>query len=219
MDKNTNNDLLILGISILIIGILLGTYSFATYKETKNLGQKIDFELIDDNNELTPEDKYYKYLSIADFLNQKLNKNKDILMKNSSCIYLNYAQHNAIELYKLTNRKFDSDDAKKSVAAGNIRTLFNTLDYYNTCKQTENYKIELKNILDDIEKAETSKNNNDQRFNEFLNGYRERQQEQQNSEENLQPEPIQNENEAYPQQTPVTKNETTSEPISEFRNN
>ena len=74
MDNNTNNDMLLLGVSILIIGIMLGTYSFATYQETKNLEQKIDFEIIDDNNELTSEEKYYKYLSIADFLNQKLDK-------------------------------------------------------------------------------------------------------------------------------------------------
>ena len=50
MDNNTNNDMLLLGVSILIIGIMLGTYSFATYQETKNLEQKIDFEIIDDNN-------------------------------------------------------------------------------------------------------------------------------------------------------------------------
>ena len=61
-------------------------------------------------------------------------KNKDIPIKNSSCIYLDYARHNAIELYKLTNRKLDMDDAKKSVSAGNIRNLYNTLEYYNTCK-------------------------------------------------------------------------------------
>lgn len=183
MDNNTNNDMLVLGISILITGLLLGTYSFATYKESKTLEQKIDFELIDDNNELTSEEKYYKYLSIADFLNQKLNKNKDILIKNSSCVYLDYAHHNAIELYKLTNRKFDMDDAKKSVAAGNIRGLYNTLDYYNTCKQTENYKTELKNILDEIQKTENQKNDSDMRMNEFLNGYRERQEQARQTEE------------------------------------
>ena len=43
MDNNTNNDMLVLGVSILIIGLLLGTYSFATYKETKTLGQKNRF--------------------------------------------------------------------------------------------------------------------------------------------------------------------------------
>lgn len=213
MEKNSNNDLLMLGISILITGILLGTYSFATYNEVKDLEKKIDLELIDDNNELTVDEKYYKYLSIADFLNQKLNKNKDILMKNSSCIYLDYARHNAIELYKLTNKKFDSEDSKKSVSAGNLRALYNMLGYYNTCKQTENYKIELKNILDDIEKAETSKNSSEQRLNEFLNGYRERQQEQFNTEKSIQTESIQNENESYMQQTPATNNEVTSEPI------
>ena len=193
MDNNTNNDMLVLGVSILIIGLLLGTYSFATYKETKTLGQKIDLELIDDNNELTSEEKYYKYLSIADFLNQKLNKNKDILIKNSSCVYLDYAHHNAIELYKLTNRKFDMDDAKKSVAAGNVRGLYNMLDYYNTCKQTENYKNELKNILDDIQKIETNRNDSDMRMNEFLNGYRERQEQARQTEETQNPEQIQEE--------------------------
>ena len=197
MDNNTNNGMLLLGVSILIIGIMLGTYSFATYQETKNLEQKIDFEIIDDNNELTSEEKYYKYLSIADFLNQKLDKNKDIPIKNSSCIYLDYARHNAIELYKLTNRKLDMDDAKKSVSAGNIRNLYNTLEYYNTCKQTDSYKIELKNLLDEIQKTEIKRNDNNTRINEFLNGYRERQEqarleaETQQIQEEIAPETLQ----------------------------
>lgn len=207
MDNNTNNDMLVLGVSILIIGLLLGTYSFATYKETKTLGQKIDFELIDDNNELTSEEKYYKYLSIADFLNQKLNKNKDILIKNSSCVYLDYAHHNAIELYKLTNRKFDMDDAKKSVAAGNVRGLYNMLDYYNTCKQTETYKNELKNILDDIQKIETNRNDSDMRMNEFLNGYRERQEQARLEEE------TQNNEQILDQTTPEIPQQEPANPL------
>ena len=113
MNNNTNNELIMLGSGILILGLVLGSYSFSTYLEVKELSQKIDFELIDDNNELSSSEKYYKYITIADFLNQKLNKNKNLAIKNSSCVYLDYAHHNAIELYRLTNRKLDMDDTKK----------------------------------------------------------------------------------------------------------
>ena len=76
MDNKTNNELIMLGTGILIIGLVLGSYSLSTYIETKELSSKIDFELIDDNNELSSIEKYYKYISIADFLNQKQKKNK-----------------------------------------------------------------------------------------------------------------------------------------------
>ena len=46
---------------------------------------------------------------------------------------------------------------RKSVSAGNIRNLYNTLEYYNTCKQTDSYKIELKNLLDEIQKNRDQK--------------------------------------------------------------
>lgn len=172
MDKKTNSELMLLGTGILIVGLILGVYSISTYTEVKELEQKIDFELIDDNNDLSSSEKYYKYIQIADFLNQKLNKNKNLAIKNSSCIYLDYAHHNAIELYRLTNRKLDMDETKKSVAAGNIRGLFNMLDNYGTCKQAQKYKIELQNILLDIQKEEKVVDN-EERMNRFLNGYKE----------------------------------------------
>lgn len=173
MDNKTNNELIMLGTGILIIGLVLGSYSLSTYIETKELASKIDFELIDDNNELSSIEKYYKYISIADFLNQKLSKNKNLAIKTSSCVYLDYAQHNAIELHRLTNRKLDMDDTKKSVAAGNIRSLYNMLDNYSTCKKTILYKSELQKILTDIQNEEKAADNED-RMNRFLNGYKER---------------------------------------------
>ena len=173
MNDNNNNELIMLGAGMLLIGLVLGSYSLSTHIETKDLSSKIDFELIDDNNELSTIEKYYKYIQIADFLNQKLIKNKNLAIKTTSCIYLDYAQHNAIELYHLTNRKLDMDDTKKSVAAGNVRSLYNMLDNYTTCKKTPQYKSELQNILTDIQKEEKAVDN-EERMNRFLNGYKER---------------------------------------------
>ncbi len=170
-NRSNNNDLLMLGIMFLVIGGALGVYSISSYVELKNLGDKVDFELIDDNNQMSSTDKYYKYLSIADFLNQKLNQNKNIPIKNASCVYLDYAQHNAIELYRLTSRRMELDDSKKSVAAGNVRGLVNMLDNYKTCNKTQTYKTELNNILDEIQKAENLNSNQDMRMNQFMDGY------------------------------------------------
>ena len=170
-NRSNNNDLLMLGIMFLVIGGALGVYSISSYVELKNLGDKVDFELIDDNNQMSSTDKYYKYLSIADFLNQKLNQNKNIPIKNASCVYLDYAQHNAIELYRLTSRRMELDDSKKSVAAGNVRGLVNMLDNYKTCNKTQTYKTELNNILDEIQKSENLNSNQDMRMNQFMDGY------------------------------------------------
>ena len=171
-DKRTNSELIMLGTGILLTGLILGGYSLSTYLEVKELEQKIDFELIDDNNELSSTEKYYKYIQIADYLNQKLDKNKNLAIKTTSCIYLDYAQHNAIELYRLTNRKLDMDETKKSVAAGNIRALYNMHDNYGTCKHALTNKTELQNILTDIQREEKKADNED-RMNRFLNGYKE----------------------------------------------
>lgn len=170
-NRSNNNDLLMLGIMFLVIGGALGVYSISSYVELKNLGDKVDFELIDDNNQMSSTDKYYKYLSIADFLNQKLNQNENIPIKNASCVYLDYAQHNAIELYRLTSRRMELDDSKKSVAAGNVRGLVNMLDNYKTCNKTQTYKTELNNILDEIQKSENLNSNQDMRMNQFMDGY------------------------------------------------
>ena len=148
MEKRNPNDLLILGGAILLLGILLMSYSISTYRETKSLEDKIDFAEIDNNNSMSSSDKYFKYLSIADFLNQKLKKNEGLLMKNSSCVYLDYAQHNALALYRLTYNGMQTEESRRSVAAGNIRNLYSMLDNYKTCKQSNDYKKELYAILD-----------------------------------------------------------------------
>ena len=101
MSSNNTNNLLFLGISILVIGLFLLSYSVTTYKEVESLANKIDFEELDNNNQMSSSDKYFKYLSISDYLNQILNKNKNLLMKNSACIYLDYAQHNAISFIQI----------------------------------------------------------------------------------------------------------------------
>lgn len=168
MNKNLNN-LLLLGISFLIMGLLLLTYSISTYNEIKSLSVKIDFDELDNNNQMATSDKYFKYLSYADFLNGKLKKNKDLLIKNSSCVYLDYAEHNAMSLYKLSYNGLQTDESRKSVAAGNVRSLYNMLDNYGTCKQTPDYKSELKNVLDDIQKSETLYSESSDRMNSFVN--------------------------------------------------
>lgn len=171
MEKRNPNDLLILGGIILLLGILLMSYSISTYRETKALEDKIDFEEIDNNNSMSSSDKYFKYLSIADFLNQKLKKNEGLLMKNSSCAYLDYAQHNALALYRLTYNGMQTDESRKSVAAGNIRNLYSMLDNYRTCKQSNDYKKELSDILTDIQKSDDLYSQRQDRMNTFMRDY------------------------------------------------
>ena len=50
-------------------------------------------------------------------------------------------------LYKLTYSGVQTEETRKSVAAGNVRNLYTMLDNYKTCKQTETYKAELKTYL------------------------------------------------------------------------
>ncbi len=155
MDKSSN-DWLMLGIFLLVIGFILAVYSIATYTEIKSLGEKIDFELIDDNNSLSSSEKYYKNLTIADYLNQKINKNKNLPIKNSSCVYLDFAQHNAIELYTLTDTRLEVDEYKRKTATENVKALRTLLDSYNTCQKSKLYKAELDKILTDSEKKKNS---------------------------------------------------------------
>ena len=183
MSSNNTNNLLFLGISILVIGLFLLSYSITTYKEVQSLANKIDFEELDNNNQMSSSDKYFKYLSISDYLNQILNKNKNLLMKNSACVYLDYAQHNAISLYKLTYSGVQTEETRKSVAAGNIRNLYTMLDNYKTCKQTENYKTELKNILYDIQKTDNLYSEREQRMESFMKDYNAKKEEQPSPEE------------------------------------
>ncbi len=150
--EKSSNDWLMLGVFLLIVGLLLAVYSIATYTEIKSLGEKIDFELIDDNNSLSSSEKYYKYLTIADYLNQKINKNKNLPVKNSSCVYLDFAQHNAIELYSLTDTRLEADEYKLKTAKDNVKALRTLLDSYNTCPKSKLYKAELDKILTESEK-------------------------------------------------------------------
>ena len=147
--NKSSNDWLMLGMFLLTVGIILAVYSVATYIEIKSLGEKIDFELIDDNNSLSSSEKYYKYLTIADYLNQKINKNKNLPIKNSSCVYLDLAQHNAIELYTLTNTRLEIDEYKLTTAKENVKTLRALLDNYNTCPKSSLYKAELDKLINE----------------------------------------------------------------------
>lgn len=193
MEKRNPNDLLILGGSILLLGLLLMSYSISTYRETKALEDKIDFEEIDNNNSMSSSDKYFKYLSIADFLNQKLKKNEGLLMKNSSCAYLDYAQHNALALYRLTYNGMQTDESRKSVAAGNIRNLYSMLDNYKTCKQSNDYKKELGDILTDIQKTDDLYSQRQDRMSSFMSDYQQEtpQQQPSQSQQPMDEQPIQ----------------------------
>lgn len=91
--------------------------------------------------------------------------------KNASCVYLDYAQHNAIELYRLTSRRMELDESKRSVAAGNVRGLVTMLDNYKTCNKTQSYKTELNNILDEIQKSENIPTDSNIRINRTIDGY------------------------------------------------
>jgi hypothetical protein len=205
MEKD--NSLLFKGMLILGFGLLLSAYSISSYIEVKNFAKNVDFELVDGNIELSSEDKYYKYLTFADYINKKLNKNRNLPIKNSSCTYLNYAQHNAIELYQLTNLKMEGDAAKRNVASGNIRTLYDIIDSYSTCKAYPEYKTELKNILTEIEQTANSNIDTELRMQKFLNGYRDKDKQEEDTalqEENLTPEQNIEQREETPQvQTPI----------------
>ena len=179
INKNKNaatNEMLMLGVGILIIGLILGVYSISTYVEVKNLSDKIDFELIDSNTKLTSSDKFYEYQNIAEFLTKKLEQNKSIPIKNTACVYLNYANKNAVLMYDIADKKLEADPGKKNTAASNIRTLYGLYDSYKGCKQSAQLKTELGQYLSDIENATNSEPQNNDRMNKFLNGYKEKKQ-------------------------------------------
>ncbi len=169
MNKSYNR-LLIGGIIVIILGIALFCYSIKSYAQIRYLENHIDFDELDNNNRISTSDKYYKYLSIQDFLNQNLNKNKNLPLKNSSCIYLDYAQHNLLSLHKLIFKMANEDNSRKSVVEGNIRTYLILLDDYKTCRKYSQYKSEFNDILDKMSKIDDLEKEN--RMNKFLNSER-----------------------------------------------
>lgn len=172
MNKNSaTNEMIMLGGGILIIGLILAYYSISTYIELRNLGEKIDFEIIDNNIKLSTNDKYYQYAEISDFLTKKLNKNKDIPFKNAACVYMDYAQHNALQMHYLTNDTQFSDINKKNYSAQNIKTLYNLYDKYKTCKHRSEYKTKLEEIIKDIENTNKKNDETEERMTNFLGGY------------------------------------------------
>ena len=165
MDKNTNG-LLILGICTLVLGLVLFAYSLSSFAETRALQEKIDFENLENNNQMPDSEKYFQYLTNSDYLNNKLKQNQNLIIKNVSCAYVDYSQHNAIGLYKLV--RFQSDESRKNVAQGYIKSLYSILDKYKSCKNYSAYKEELKNILESNEQKEDIYAQD--RMNTFLNG-------------------------------------------------
>lgn len=180
-----SNDILYLGIFILIVGVVLTIYSITSYTEISSLKKKIDFELIDDNNAISYEDRYAQYLSIAEFLNKKIDQNKNLPIKTTSCSYINYAKHNAIELHKLTTRRMKENETHKNTATSNIRTLYDKLKDYNTCPEILEHKNDLQSIITEIENSEKTKNFDKERMQKFINGYYDKNIENVASEEEL----------------------------------
>lgn len=169
MNKNYNN-LLYTGLLIAVAGVFLLIYSFSSYMEVKNLSNKIDFDDLDNNNYVSTSDRYYKHLSISEFLNTKLEKNKKLPIKNTSCVYLDYAEHNVLSLYKLIFNSADLEDTRKDVVEAHIKSLNEMLDNYKMCKNTSLYKAELNNTLEQIEKSVDLYETTQQRMDNFING-------------------------------------------------
>ena len=178
-----HNENLYLGVFLLIVGIILTIYSVSSYSEIKSLEKKIDFELIDDNNKLSYEDKFAQYQAISEYLNKKLDKNKNLPIKTTSCSYLNYAKHNSIEMYKLANKRKDNPK-HKNLAASNIRTLHKKISDYNTCKNAIEYRNEFDAIILEIENQDKVKAFDEQRMLKFIDGYYDRKLEESMTQEN-----------------------------------
>ncbi len=167
MNKNYNN-MLILGLFFVVCGIFLLVYSFSAHMEVKNLANKIDFEELKNNTQMSTSDKYYKHLFYANLLEEKLKKNANIPFKNSSCAYLDYAYHNINSLYKLIFNGADFEDDRKDVIEDKINSLSEIIDRYSTCKKAAEYKTGLKNIQDDIEKSQELYEDSQQRMENFM---------------------------------------------------
>ena len=152
--KKSYNGLLILGIVSIIAGLSLLIYCITSYSEIKLVTDKIDFDELDNNIQISTSDKYYKYLSIWDTLNDKLEKNKNLPVKNMSCAYLDYSQHNIKSMYKLIFKSANEDSARRSVVEGNIKTLQELYKNYKSCRKTALYMDELDKMLVEIDNAD-----------------------------------------------------------------
>ncbi len=169
-NKKSYNGLLTVGIISILAGLALLVYCITSYSEIKLVTDKIDFDELDNNIHISTSDKYYKHLSIWDTLNQKLEKNKNLPVKNMSCAYLDYAQHNIKSMYKLIYKSANEDTSRRSVVEGNIKTLSSMYDNYKTCRKTALYKDELDKMLDEIENSDDIFYQG--RMETFLNGNR-----------------------------------------------
>lgn len=149
--KKSYNGLLTLGICSIILGLTLLIYSITSYTEIKLITDKIDFDSLDHNNQISTNERYYKYSEIYDTLNQKLEKNKNLLIKNMSCAYLDYAQHNIQSMYKLVYKNSNEDMSRQIAVKKDINELIDIYKNYNTCRKTTSYTDELLKMLEEIE--------------------------------------------------------------------
>ena len=168
--NKTYNNLLIGGICAIIFGIALLCYSVRSYSEIKYLNNKIDFDELDNNKQISTSDKYYKHLSISDYLNQKLEKNKNLPLKNTSCAYIDYQQHNMLSLYRLIYKSANDDSTRKSVVESNLRSYLRLMDSYKTCRKYNQYKSEIQGKVEEIEKTDNLMI--ESRMDSFLNSGR-----------------------------------------------
>ena len=169
MNRNKNyNGMIALGITATIIGIIMLMYSFVSYSEKKLLSDKIDFDSIDNNNQISTSEKYYKYSSILDILITKLEKNKNLPYKNMSCAYLDYAQHDIKSMYKIVYKGANDELSKRETVKKNIEKLSDIYKYYKNCKTTALYTQELENMLKESKNIGNVLPN--ERMENFLNG-------------------------------------------------
>ena len=60
----SSNEMLMLGVGVLIVGIVLASYSFSTYSEMKQLENQFDFDTLDKNTQISSSDKYLSIFSL-----------------------------------------------------------------------------------------------------------------------------------------------------------
>ena len=168
MDKN-NNDLLLLGIFILFVGIALFSYSVVSFKEVKSITSQINLEELDDPR-MSSTTKYDKRATIADFLMNKLEKYKTLPVKNTVCIYMDYAQNNLISIYNLTYNSGHSESYQKKDALKYLNNLSIMYQNYKTCKQYTEYNKELANLIDKAEKSSEEEYYRESKMENFLHG-------------------------------------------------
>lgn len=149
----SNNKLITLGITLVTAGLLLLYYSISIHIEERALVEKIDFITVDDNYSTPSAEKFNKHIEYAQYLQEKLEGNKNLPIKNVACVYLDFAQENTIELSNLINKNFSTDTEKISKVAKLVRQYSKVSENYKTCSKYSQYATETEGILSELENS------------------------------------------------------------------